>query len=165
MSATPGNAPTRRAVLALGARAAFAASFGPPTAAAAVSNSKQHGSTFMPTMTTNDGVEIFFKDWGSKDAQPIVFHHGWPLSSDDWDAQMLFFVSNGYRVVAHDRRGHGRSAQVSDGHDMDHYARTQPRSPNILTCATRSMSATPPVAARRCAMWSATAQAEWSSWC
>ncbi len=71
---------------------------------------------------TKDGVDIFFKDWGPKDAQPIVFHHGWPLSSDDWDAQMLFFLKNGYRVVAHDRRGHGRSAQVSDGHDMDHYA-------------------------------------------
>jgi non-heme chloroperoxidase len=76
----------------------------------------------MSTVTTKDGVEIFYKDWGSKDAQPIVFHHGWPLSSDDWDAQMLFFLSKGYRVVAHDRRGHGRSAQVSDGHDMDHYA-------------------------------------------
>ncbi|CDI11685.1 alpha/beta fold hydrolase [Agrobacterium pusense] len=71
---------------------------------------------------TKDGVNIYFKDWGPKDAQPIVFHHGWPLSSDDWDAQMLFFVENGYRVVAHDRRGHGRSEQVSDGHDMDHYA-------------------------------------------
>lgn len=71
---------------------------------------------------TKDGVEIFYKDWGPKDAQPIVFHHGWPLSSDDWDAQMLFFVHQGYRVVAHDRRGHGRSSQVSDGHDMDHYA-------------------------------------------
>jgi non-heme chloroperoxidase len=73
-------------------------------------------------VTTKDGVEIFYKDWGPKDAQPIVFHHGWPLSSDDWDAQMLFFVNQGYRVVAHDRRGHGRSSQVSDGHDMDHYA-------------------------------------------
>ncbi|WP_445682894.1 alpha/beta fold hydrolase [Radicibacter daui] len=73
-------------------------------------------------VTTKDGVEIFYKDWGPKDAQPIVFHHGWPLSSDDWDAQMLFFVGNGYRVVAHDRRGHGRSSQVSEGHDMDHYA-------------------------------------------
>ncbi|MCA1867986.1 alpha/beta hydrolase [Agrobacterium genomosp. 3] len=73
-------------------------------------------------VTTKDGVEIFYMDWGPKDAQPIVFHHGWPLSSDDWDAQMLFFVSKGYRVVAHDRRGHGRSSQVSDGHDMDHYA-------------------------------------------
>lgn len=76
----------------------------------------------MSYVTTTDGVEIFYKDWGPKDAQPIVFHHGWPLSSDDWDAQMLFFLANGYRVVAHDRRGHGRSAQVSDGHDMDHYA-------------------------------------------
>ena len=76
----------------------------------------------MAYVTTKDGVEIFYKDWGPKDAQPIVFHHGWPLSSDDWDAQMLFFLSKGYRVVAHDRRGHGRSAQVSDGHDMDHYA-------------------------------------------
>ena len=73
-------------------------------------------------VTTKDGVEIFYKDWGPKEAQPIVFHHGWPLSSDDWDIQMLFFVSKGYRVVAHDRRGHGRSSQVSDGHDMDHYA-------------------------------------------
>jgi non-heme chloroperoxidase len=74
------------------------------------------------TVTTKDGVSIFFKDWGPKDAQPIMFHHGWPLSSDDWDAQMLFFLANGFRVVAHDRRGHGRSQQVSDGHDMDHYA-------------------------------------------
>lgn len=73
-------------------------------------------------VTTADGTQIFFKDWGSKDAQPIMFHHGWPLSSDDWDAQMLFFLSKGYRVVAHDRRGHGRSAQVDFGHDMDHYA-------------------------------------------
>ncbi|CAH1678490.1 Non-heme chloroperoxidase [Hyphomicrobiales bacterium] len=76
----------------------------------------------MPSVTTKDGVEIFFKDWGPKDAQPIMFHHGWPLSSDDWDAQMLFFLAKGYRVVAHDRRGHGRSTQVWDGHDMDHYA-------------------------------------------
>ena len=76
----------------------------------------------MPTVTTSDGVEIFYKDWGPKSAQPIVFHHGWPLSSDDWDAQMLFFLQNNYRVVAHDRRGHGRSSQVSAGNDMDHYA-------------------------------------------
>jgi non-heme chloroperoxidase len=69
---------------------------------------------------TKDGVEIFYKDWGH--GQPIVFHHGWPLSSDDWDAQMMFFVLHGYRVIAHDRRGHGRSSQVSGGHDMDHYA-------------------------------------------
>ena len=76
----------------------------------------------MPFVTTQDDVEIFYKDWGPKEAQPIVFHHGWPLSSDDWDAQMLFFLSHGFRVVAHDRRGHGRSAQVDHGHDMDHYA-------------------------------------------
>ncbi|MGE6916454.1 alpha/beta fold hydrolase [Achromobacter kerstersii] len=76
----------------------------------------------MSTITTTDGVQIFFKDWGPKSAQPIMFHHGWPLSSDDWDAQMLYFVSKGFRVIAHDRRGHGRSSQVSEGHDMDHYA-------------------------------------------
>lgn len=75
----------------------------------------------MPTFTTStDGVEIFYKDWGS--GQPIVFHHGWPLSADEWDAQMLFFLEHGFRVIAADRRGHGRSAQVADGHDMDHYA-------------------------------------------
>jgi len=72
------------------------------------------------TITTSDGTEIFYKDWGS--GQPIVFSHGWPLSADDWDNQMLFFLSKGYRVVAHDRRGHGRSTQAGDGHDMDHYA-------------------------------------------
>jgi non-heme chloroperoxidase len=76
----------------------------------------------MNTVTTKDGVEIFYKDWGPRHAQPLVFHHGWPLSSDDWDAQMLYFLDRGYRVVAHDRRGHGRSSQVGDGHDMDHYA-------------------------------------------
>ncbi len=76
----------------------------------------------MTFVTTKDGASIFYKDWGPKTGQPIVFHHGWPLSSDDWDAQLLFFVAQGYRVVAHDRRGHGRSSQVGDGHDMDHYA-------------------------------------------
>jgi non-heme chloroperoxidase len=80
------------------------------------------GDSSMATIKTKDGTTIFYKDWGPKDAQPIVFHHGWPLSSDDWDAQMLFFLANGYRVVAHDRRGHGRSSQVATGHDMDHYA-------------------------------------------
>ena len=74
----------------------------------------------MPTITSTDGTEIFYKDWGS--GQPIVFSHGWPLSADDWDNQMLFFLEQGYRVIAHDRRGHGRSAQVGSGHDMDHYA-------------------------------------------
>ena len=76
----------------------------------------------MNTITTKEGIQIYFKNWGPRNAQPIVFHHGWPLSSDDWDGQMLYFVGKGYRVVAHDRRGHGRSSQVSDGHDMDHYA-------------------------------------------
>ena len=74
----------------------------------------------MGTVTTTDGVEIYYKDWGS--GQPIVFSHGWPLSADDWDTQMLFFLDYGFRVIAHDRRGHGRSSQVSGGHDMDHYA-------------------------------------------
>jgi non-heme chloroperoxidase len=74
----------------------------------------------MPTIITSDGTEIFYKDWGS--GQPIVFSHGWPLSSDDWDNQMLFFLAQGYRVIAADRRGHGRSTQTGDGHDMDHYA-------------------------------------------
>jgi non-heme chloroperoxidase len=76
----------------------------------------------MAFVTASDGTEIFYKDWGPRDAQPIVFHHGWPLTADDWDAQMLFFLENGYRVIAHDRRGHGRSSQVGTGHDMDHYA-------------------------------------------
>jgi len=72
------------------------------------------------TITTKDGVTIFYKDWGS--GQPIVFSHGWPLSADDWDAQLMFFLAHGFRVIAHDRRGHGRSTQTADGHDMDHYA-------------------------------------------
>ncbi len=76
----------------------------------------------MTTITSKDGVQIFYKDWGPKTAQPIVFHHGWPLSADDWDTQMLYFLGKGYRVIAHDRRGHGRSSQVTDGHDMVHYA-------------------------------------------
>lgn len=95
---------------------AFAATGNAPTI-------KEGETTMTETfITTKDGVNLFYKDWGPKDAQPVVFHHGWPLSSDDWDNQMLFFLSKGYRVIAHDRRGHGRSQQVSDGHDMDHYA-------------------------------------------
>ena len=74
----------------------------------------------MPTVTTSDGAEIFYKDWGK--GQPLFFHHGWPLSADDWDAQMMFFLDHGYRVIAHDRRGHGRSTQTAEGHDMDTYA-------------------------------------------
>jgi non-heme chloroperoxidase len=77
-------------------------------------------TTAASTITTKDGVTIFYKDWGS--GQPIVFSHGWPLSADDWDAQMLFFLGHGFRVIAHDRRGHGRSSQTANGHDMDHYA-------------------------------------------
>lgn len=76
----------------------------------------------MAFITTTDGTQIFYKDWGSRDAQPIVFHHGWPLSADDWDNQMLFFLGRGYRVIAHDRRGHGRSSQTAGGHEMDTYA-------------------------------------------
>ena len=76
----------------------------------------------MATITTTDGTQIFYKDWGSKDAQPIMFHHGWPLSSDDWDNQMLVFLAEGYRVIAHDRRGHGRSSQTDVGNEMDTYA-------------------------------------------
>ncbi len=77
-------------------------------------------SNMQDTITTSDGIKIFYKDWGN--GQPIIFSHGWPLSSDDWDAQLMFFVNRGYRVIAHDRRGHGRSSQTADGHDMDHYA-------------------------------------------
>lgn len=94
----------------------------PSQASAAATNPSQDGSFGGEYVTTKDGVSIFYKDWGPKNGQPIVFHHGWPLSSDDWDTQMLFFASKGYRVIAHDRRGHGRSSQVRDGHDMDHYA-------------------------------------------
>lgn len=95
---------------------------GSKTEAASPKSTKPTGASAMSFITTKDGAEIFFKDWGPKGAQPVVFHHGWPLSSDDWDAQMLFFLAHGFRVVAHDRRGHGRSSQVADGHDMDHYA-------------------------------------------
>jgi non-heme chloroperoxidase len=76
----------------------------------------------MAFITTQDGTQIFYKDWGAKDAQAIVFHHGWPLSGDDWDAQMMFFLEKGYRVIAHDRRGHGRSSQTDTGNEMDTYA-------------------------------------------
>src|ERR1700760_2517739 len=119
--------PNRRDVLiTLGALAAGAAIGGSAPylqgMTASTTSQSNTGEIGMPTVTTKDGTQIFYKDWGPKDAQPIVFHHGWPLSSDDWDVQMLFFLANGYRVVAHDRRGHGRSSQVDTGHDMDHYA-------------------------------------------
>ena len=114
---------SRRQTLLAGATLSLAMAT-PVFAAQKSSPQAQKGSDLMTEtfIKTKDGVDIFFKDWGPKDAQPIVFHHGWPLSSDDWDAQMLFFLEHGYRVVAHDRRGHGRSQQVGDGHDMDHYA-------------------------------------------
>jgi non-heme chloroperoxidase len=97
-------------------------SFIAPAQSTANPSPKKQGAEIMTFATTKDGTNIFFKDWGPKNAQPLVFHHGWPLCSDDWDAQMLFFIAEGFRVVAHDRRGHGRSTQVGDGHDMDHYA-------------------------------------------
>jgi len=115
---------SRRDVLVGGAIAAVAMTIPPlltrPASAATPMSNRAKGMNAMSTITTKDGVEIFYKDWGH--GQPIVFHHGWPLSSDDWDAQMLFFLQNGYRVIGIDRRGHGRSSQVWDGNDMDHYA-------------------------------------------
>lgn len=123
---------TRRLPLALNRRdalfaaSALTASVGLPLGAAQATKpttpNLPEGEPSMGYVTTDDHVQIFYKDWGPRDAQPIVFHHGWPLSSDDWDAQMLFFLANGYRVVAHDRRGHGRSSQPTEGHDIDHYA-------------------------------------------
>ena len=107
------------AASSLVAHEALAAKAQKPERASLSRSEADTGSGFI---RTKEGVEIFFKDWGPKNAQPIVFHHGWPLSADDWDNQMLFFLANGYRVVAHDRRGHGRSTQVAAGNDMDHYA-------------------------------------------
>ena len=117
----------------------------------------------MATITTADGTEIFYKDWGS--GQPIVFSHGWPLSADDWDTQMLFFLQQGYRVIAHDRRGHGRSTQVGDGHDMDHYADDLAAVTAHLDLRTPSTSGTRPAAARSCATSPGTARAAWRRRC
>ncbi|WP_376773799.1 alpha/beta fold hydrolase [Rhizobium mongolense] len=115
---------SRRDALVSAATLAASFTFSPGIVRASESTTIKlsEGALTMSFVTTDDGVRIFYKDWGPKDAQPIVFHHGWPLSSDDWDAQMLFFLSRGYRVVAHDRRGHGRSEQTAEGHDIDHYA-------------------------------------------
>jgi len=119
---------TRRDLLGAAALAPAALSFGAlafggnsAEAATKTSTAKQ-GKNTMSTIITTDGTEIYFKDWGPRDAQPIMFHHGWPLSADDWDNQMLFFLDKGYRVVAHDRRGHGRSSQTWAGNEMDTYA-------------------------------------------
>src|SRR5258706_2027544 len=126
-SANPDTPTSRRTILRGGAAAAAAALAGLPalalpgaSSAAPVTSTPDKGAKLMNYVTTKDGVQIFYKDWGS--GQPIVFSHGWPLSGDDWDAQMMFFLNRGYRVIAHDRRGHGRSSQTGDGHDMDHYA-------------------------------------------
>lgn len=116
---------SRRTALFSGAAVAASTAFPSFLTFAAESVSTSHsndGEKNMGYIKTKDHTEIFYKDWGPKNAQPIMFHHGWPLSSDDWDTQMLFFLSKGYRVIAHDRRGHGRSEQVFEGHDMDHYA-------------------------------------------
>ncbi len=113
---------SRRNVLLTAVAGAVSATVGIPSAEGAGNEPLTERSKTMRTVTTKDGVQIFYKDWGPRTGQPIFFHHGWPLSSDDWDAQMLAFVGRGYRVIAHDRRGHGRSSQVSEGHDMDHYA-------------------------------------------
>jgi non-heme chloroperoxidase len=114
---------TRRTVMTAGigiAAVAAAIPLGQPAEAASRDPSKERRRMSSATITTADGTQIFYKDWGT--GQPIVFHHGWPLSADDWDAQMLFFLNQGYRVIAHDRRGHGRSTQTDDGNDMDTYA-------------------------------------------
>jgi len=120
----PGNATRRRlmshSLLAAAAAAALPLSGAPARAATPTRPASTQGDASMSYITTADGCRIFYKDWGS--GQPIVFHHGWPLSSDDWDTQMLFFLEHGYRVIAHDRRGHGRSSQTAHGHDMDTYA-------------------------------------------
>jgi len=100
----------------------------------------------MGTVTTQDGTEIFYKDWGT--GEPIFFHHGWPLSADDWDAQMMFFLSKGYRVIAHDRRGHGRSTQTATGHDMDTYADDAFEVEKSLISRTPCTSAIQPAAAK-----------------
>ncbi len=114
---------SRRSVV-IASASAVAATLLPTIAFASPLPPRPNGVTKMSSgfIKTKDGTDIFYKDWGPKEAQPIVFHHGWPLSSDDWDTQMLFFLAEGYRVVAHDRRGHGRSSQVDTGNDMDHYA-------------------------------------------
>ncbi len=119
--ATQRSATRRDFLLAAGAAAA-AASLPKWASAASQSTATEQGTMTMGYITTADGTEIFYKDWGSKDAPPIVFHHGWPLSADDWDNQMMFFLEKGFRVIAHDRRGHGRSTQTDTGNEMDTYA-------------------------------------------
>jgi non-heme chloroperoxidase len=118
------NTTTRREVLAAGAALGVSMALGASASAQAASPpaSIRGGSPGSASVTTRDGVEIYYKDWGPKDAPVIVFHHGWPLSADDWDAQILYFLDKGFRVIAHDRRGHGRSTQTWTGNEMDTYA-------------------------------------------
>jgi non-heme chloroperoxidase len=113
---------TRRDLLVGGGVALAAAALPRMALAATKSTANEQGNLIMSYITTKDGTEIFYKDWGPKDAQAIVFHHGWPLSADDWDNQMMFFLGQGFRVIAHDRRGHGRSTQTDTGNEMDTYA-------------------------------------------
>ncbi len=129
MSKTNSHDSSRRRFIAQGASLATAAALAPSLISSQLfaatmhkhhSSSNRKGILTMSSITTKDGATIFYKDWGK--GQPIVFSHGWPLSADDWDAQMLFFLGHGYRVIAHDRRGHGRSSQTDNGNDMDHYA-------------------------------------------
>ena len=104
-------------------------------------------------------IEIYYKDWGN--GQPVVFSHGWPLSADDWDTQMLFFLKHGYRVIAHDRRGHGLSTQTGGGHDMDHYADDLAALTAHLDLKGAVQVGDRPAAAKRCTTWRATAKAGW----
>jgi len=120
MSAAP-NSRRRKVLLGAATAAAVAGAASQAAAAQKAAPSEARAST-ASTLTTRDGVEIYFKDWGPRNGQPIVFSHGWPLNSDSWESQMIFLASKGYRCVAHDRRGHGRSSQPWDGNDMDHYA-------------------------------------------
>ena len=160
---------SRRKVLATSVMSAISLTVRSSTATGEESNRSKFAAQWtdpITSVTTKDGVRIFYKDWGPKSAQPIVFHHGWPLCADDWDTQMLYFVGNGYRVIAHDRRGHGRSSQVGDGHDMDHYAAdAAERSSTTLTCAMPSTSDIPPAAAKPCATSRDTAAVAWPSSC
>ena len=107
----------------------------------------------MATITTRDGVEIYYKDWGS--GQPILFSHGWPLNGDSWESQMLFLADHGYRVIAHDRRGHGRSSQPWHGNDMDHYADDLAELIEVLDLRDLVLFASPPAAVK----WRATSAA------
>jgi len=115
---TDADGASRRDVMLGGAGLVLATTL--PMVAQAAAHTPSHGDSTMPYITAKDGAQIYYKDWGK--GQPIVFSHGWPLTADDWDAQMMFFGSKGYRVIAHDRRGHGRSTQTWDGNDMDTYA-------------------------------------------